>query len=99
MSPGHRLVQNLLLAPVRELGKRETLPALADESDVEIAQRALVAPVDEQVVDRRRELVAGRPVHRPFRGKLLAGPEDLFHHDVEGQRREAVAGVTARRRR
>ncbi len=82
--PRHRLVHDLLLAPVGHVGERVPLAPLADEPHVDLVEGALVSAIHEQVVHDRRELVAGRPVDGPFGRGLLVRPEDLFYDDVEG---------------
>ena len=76
----HRFVQHLLLAAVRQVGERH---ALVREAAVDVVERPLVAAVHEQVVHRRRELVAGRAGDGPVARQLLAAAEDLLDDDEE----------------
>src|SRR5262249_25073900 len=93
---GHGQMQDLLLAPVHEVGKGQpladcklagaaaTLSApLAHEARVDVVERPLVAAVNEQVVDHRTPSVPGFPVTGPVSGQALAGPENLLDDNEE----------------
>jgi hypothetical protein len=75
-------VQDLFLAPVGKVAERE--PPLAGDAAVDVVERALVAAVDERVVDRCAELVFRRAVHGPVGCELLSRAEDLLDDDEKG---------------
>ena len=74
-------MEDLFLAAVGEIGKRSVIAAIAHEPAVDVVERALAAAIDEQVVDDRSELVAGRAGDRPLARQMFAGAEDLFDDD------------------
>ncbi len=70
---------DLVLAGANHLGERLRL---AGKRVIESGHRRFVGRVDEEAVDMRNEVIAGRALNRKGVRHLLAGGQDVFDHDV-----------------
>ena len=85
---GEQLVDHLLLSLICDV--RERLPD-AGECAIERIEPRKPLAVDEDVVDRRQKVVAGRSAHRKRVRQLFVVDEDLLDDDVDGVRRAQCA--------